>query len=119
MAVTRARGADYNHKITVIVPTETQDAVGQIKHNWQPGTPVMSIYMAIEPEFRPTDIYVETSATHHYEDKVWFRTRYGNPFDKTNMRLRDEHNQDWEILSIQDPTGRNREIRLLCRQAPQ
>ncbi len=117
MPSTRARGGDYNHRVAVITPTITQDSFGQEQRQW---TVAMHIWAAIEPEFRPTDVFVATSATHHYEAKIWFRTRTNRAqtFDRQAMRLRHQ-GTDYEILDIQDPTGQNRETRLLCRQAAQ
>lgn len=115
MPSTRARGGDYNHRVTVLTPIVTQDTFGQEQRAWHAA---MLIWAAIEPEFRPTDIFVAASATHHYEAKTWFRTRTnrGSTFERS-MRLRHAH-KDFEILEIQDPTGQNRETKLLCREAP-
>lgn len=112
MPLTKARAGDYNHRVAVKLRTPSQDDYGEEKTTWPT---VMLIWAAIEPEFRPTDIYVATSAEHHYEQKIWFRTRNGRPFDRDTMRL--NHNgADYEILAIQDPSGRNRELKLLCRE---
>lgn len=113
-ARSRARSGDYNRLIKVLQFTMTQDTFGQEKKAW---AEFMNIYAAKEPEYRPTDIFVETSAAHHYEQKIWFRTRQGSPFNQETMRLRDEEG-DYEILAIEDPSGKNREVRLLCRKAP-
>lgn len=110
----RARAGDYNLLVKVLQFTITQDTYGQERKNW---VEFMNIYAAKEAEYRPTDIFVETSATHHYEQKVWFRTRQGTPFDQEAMRLRDEDG-DYEILAIEGPSSKNREVRLLCRKAP-
>ena len=115
MPSTRARGGDYNHRVAVITPTITQDTFGQEHKTW---TITMQLWAAIEPEFRPTDSFVATGATHHYEQKIWFRTRAGRAFDRATMRLRHQ-GADYEILAIADPTGQNRETRLLCRAAAQ
>jgi head-tail adaptor len=112
MPSTRARTGDYKHRVEVIIPVITQDTFGQEKRSWQPA---MKIWCAIEPEYRPTDIFPQTSAQHHYEQKIWFRTRSGRPFDMKTMRLR-HRSEDYEILAIEDPAGANREERLLCRK---
>ena len=109
---TRARAGNYNHLVSVLQQSVTQDTFGQEHRTW----PVwVQIYAAKEPEYRPTDIFVETSAAHHYEQKIWFRTRKDHPFNQETMRLRDEEG-DYEILAIEDPAGRNEEVRLLCRK---
>ena len=113
MPSTRARGGAYNHRVAVITPTITQDNFGQEQRQW---VVAGHIWAAIEPEFRPTDSFVATGATHHYEQKIWFRTRAGRAFDRETMRLRHQ-GADYEILAIADPTGQNRETRLLCREA--
>lgn len=109
---TRARAGNYNHLVDVLQESVTQDTFGQEHRTW----PVWrQIYAAKEPEYRPTDIFVETSATHHYEQKIWFRTRKDHSFNQKTMRLRDAEG-DYEILAIEDPAGRNEEVRMLCRK---
>lgn len=85
-ATTRARAGDYRHRITILTNTTTKDTFGQEKRAWQPSGEAM--WCSIEPEFRPTDIFLQTAATHHYEQKLWFRTRFRSDIDQTKMRLR-------------------------------
>lgn len=108
---TRARAGGYNHLITLLHQNVTQDAFGQEQRTWPAA---QQIYAAKEAEYRPTDSFIETSAAHHYEQKIWFRTRKGIVFDQTTMRLRDPEDGDYEILTI-EPDTVNREVRLLCR----
>ncbi len=108
---TRARAGTYNHLITLLHQNVTQDEFGQEKRSWDEGQP---IYAAKEAEYRPTDSFIEMSAAHHYEQRLWFRTRKGVAFHQTAMRLRDPEDGDYEILAI-EPDTVNREVRLLCR----
>lgn len=85
-ATTRARTGDYRHRITILTNTTTKDTFGQEKRAWNPSGEAM--WCSIEPEFRPTDIFLQTSAVHHYEQKLWFRTRFRSDIDQTKMRLR-------------------------------
>lgn len=83
---TRARSGDYRHRIYILTNTKTKDSFGQEKHAWTPNGAAM--WCAIEPEFRPTDIFVQTAAAHHYEQKLWFRTRTRHNIDRAVTRLR-------------------------------
>jgi len=109
---TRAQAGNYNRQVDVLQEVVTQDSFGQEHRAWSVS---FQIYAAKEPEYRPTDVFVETSAAHHYEQKIWFRTRKDHPFNQTTMRLRDEEG-DYEILAIEDPSGHNKEVRMLCRK---
>lgn len=108
---TRARAANYNHLVTLLHQVVTQDAFGQEQRTWGEA---QTFYAAKEAEYRPTDSFIETSAAHHYEQRIWFRTRRGIAFHQTTMRLRDPEDGDYEILAI-EPDLENREVRLLCR----
>ena len=107
----RARAGNYNRLVTIVQQVVTQDSFGQEKRTWDGN---QQIYVAKEAEYRPTDSFIETSAAHHYEQRIWFRTRKGVEFNQETMRLRDPEDGDYEILAI-SPDTVNREVRLLCR----
>lgn len=85
-ATTRARTGDYRHRVIILTNTVTKDNFGQEQRAWVPSDKTM--WCSIEPEFRPTDIFLQTAAVHHYEQKLWFRTRFRSDIDQTQMRLR-------------------------------
>lgn len=109
----RARAGKYDETVNVGVKTITVDTFGQEHTTW-PAT--MLLYVKRDYEYRPTDFFAEASGTHHYEQKIWFYTRQDHQLNRETMRIQADDG-DYEILAIES-TGRNQEIRLLCRQVP-
>ena len=104
------RGSERNHYIEVQAKTTTQDSVGAERSTW---TTVFSRWCAVTHDFRPTDNFVATANAQVYESKIWFITAKTRRILMTH-RLMFEGNQ-YEILDIQDATGRNRETKILAR----
>lgn len=105
------RPGDFRHRIAVLNYTTTVDTVGARKRDWAVAS---RIWGAVEFEYRPTDQFAETANMQSKETRVWFTTRYTEAIT-IQHRLR-HRNKDYEILSLQDIDGRNRELRILARE---
>jgi head-tail adaptor len=106
------RAGNYRHRVEILASVKTKDAVGSAKAVW---ATQFRIWTEIRHDFRPTDRFSPTSATHTYEDRTWFITRRGRTFTR-QLRLRHQ-NRTYEILDIQDEAREgDYDIKLLCRE---
>lgn len=104
------KSSDRIHRVAIQAKFIAQDTVGAEITQW---VTAFSLWCAIYHEFRPTDDFIETANSQLYESKIWFNTQ------KTRRvliihRLYFEGRQ-YEILDIQDESGRNRETKILAR----
>ena len=105
------RAGDYRHRVSIITRTSTTDSIGAHTETW---AEAFRLWCGIEFEYRPTDHFVEVANAAYAETRVWFRTRATDRLAMTH-RLRHD-GKDYEILSIQDEAGLNRETKILARE---
>ena len=105
------RPGTYRHRIDILKATVVPNTIGAPKRTWEMD---FQVWAGFEIDYRPTDIFAQTANVQTYETRVWFKLRKTNRITM-NHRLRHD-GKDYEILSIQDPGGRNQETRILARE---
>lgn len=105
------RPGTYRHHIDVLKPVVTPNSIGTPKRTWEVD---FQKWAGFDIDYRPTDQFSQTANVQTYETRVWFNLR---KTDKITMNHRLRHDgKDYEILSIQDVKGLNRETKILARE---
>jgi SPP1 family predicted phage head-tail adaptor len=109
-----ARAGDFNHRVGVLRYVQATDAIGAARRQWvEEG----KLWCAVEHQHKPGDYYSKPANAMVADAPVWFRTRRGQQARSVTREMRLRHEgKDYRIVDIQDATGRNRELRLLCQE---
>ena len=105
------RAGLYRHQVKVLTATTVPNTIGTPKRSW---AVAFTKWAAVEVDYRPTDQFAATANTQIYETRVWFKMRKTSRITMQH-RLRYD-GKDYEILSIQDPEGRNQATKILGRE---